>query len=176
MRGTIIMWAGDHGTVAAGADVTLADLLSGDIARAAFGGSSGRGVLVVLLATASVAVPYFRRHRLAPLAFAVPLVVTAAALWPIYREHSRQQAAVEAMGEFGEAIARGRPDGRASERFRHDRIRGPAARRGRDLPGLQGRPVLSGARPGGRHFIVGIVNSAPTEPSGQRAVTVLSLV
>jgi hypothetical protein len=94
------------GIGAAGVDITLADLVSGDIARAALGGGSGRGVLLVLLATASMAVPCFWRHRLAPLAFAVPLVVTGAALGPIYREHSRQQAAVEAMGEFGAAISR----------------------------------------------------------------------
>jgi len=89
-----------------GVHFTLVDLLSGDIAHAALGGGSGRGVLLVLLATASMAAPYFWKHRLAPLAFAVPLVVTAAALWPIYREHSRQRAAVEAMDEFGDAMSR----------------------------------------------------------------------
>ena len=86
--------------------VTLADLLSGDIARAALGGGSGRGVLLVLLATATIGVPYFWKHRLAPLAFAVPLLFTGLALWPLYREHRRQQEALEAMGEFGEAMSR----------------------------------------------------------------------
>jgi hypothetical protein len=86
--------------------VTLADLLSGDIAHAALGGGSGRGVLLVLLATATIGVPYFWKHRLAPLAFAVPLMFTTLALWPLYREHRRQQEALEAMGEFGEAMSR----------------------------------------------------------------------
>jgi hypothetical protein len=86
--------------------VTLADLLSGDIAHAALGGSSGRGMLLVLLATATIGVPYFWKNRLAPLAFTVPLLFTALALWPLYREHRRQQEALEAMGEFGEAMTR----------------------------------------------------------------------
>ena len=64
--------------------VTLAELLSGDMARAALGGGSGRGVLLVLFATATIVVPYFWRHRLAPLAFAVPLLFTAVAFWPVY--------------------------------------------------------------------------------------------
>ena len=85
--------------------VTLADLLSGDMARAALGDGSGRGVLLVLLATATIGVPYFWKHRLAPLAFTVPLLFTALALWPLYREHRRQQEALQAMGEFGEAVS-----------------------------------------------------------------------
>ena len=86
--------------------MTLADLLSGDIARAALGDGSGRGVLLVLLATATIGVPCFWKHRLAPLSFAVPLLFTALALWPLYREHRRQQEALDAMGEFGEAVSR----------------------------------------------------------------------
>jgi hypothetical protein len=85
--------------------VTLADLLSGDIARAALGGGSGKGVLLVLLATATIAVPDFWRHRLAPLAFGVPLAVTAMALWPLYEQHRQQREAMEAMGEFGQAMS-----------------------------------------------------------------------
>jgi len=85
--------------------VTLADLLSGDMARAALGGGSGKGVLLVLLATATIAVPYFWKHRLAPLAFMVPLLFTAMALWPIYQQHRQQQEAMAAMGEFGQAMA-----------------------------------------------------------------------
>ncbi|HWN07029.1 MAG TPA: hypothetical protein VNO53_07675 [Steroidobacteraceae bacterium] len=85
--------------------VTLADLLSGDMARAALGGGSGRGVLLVLLATATIAVPYLWKYRLAPLAFAVPLLVTAKALWPLYEQHQQQQEAMAAMGEFGQAMS-----------------------------------------------------------------------
>jgi hypothetical protein len=84
--------------------VTLADLLSGDMARAALGGGSGRGVLLVLLATATIAVPYLSKRRLAPLAFAVPLLFTARALWPLYEQHRQQQEALRAMGEFGQAM------------------------------------------------------------------------
>ncbi len=49
--------------------ITLADLLSGDIAVAAMSGSSGKGTFLVLLATATIAVPYFWKHKFAPLAF-----------------------------------------------------------------------------------------------------------
>jgi membrane protein implicated in regulation of membrane protease activity len=87
-----------------GVKVTLADLLSGDMARAALGGGGSKGVLLVLLATATIAVPYLWRYRLAPLAFAVPLLFTAWALWPFYEQHQRQQEALRAMGEFGQAM------------------------------------------------------------------------
>jgi hypothetical protein len=86
--------------------VTLADLLSGDMARAALGGGSGRGVLLVLLATATIAVPYFWKHRLAPLAFTVPLLFTAMGFRPLYEQHRQQQQAIEAMGEFGQEMSR----------------------------------------------------------------------
>lgn len=85
--------------------VTLADLLSGDMARAALGGGSGKGVLLVLLATATIAVPYLWKHKLAPLAFTVPLLFTAMAFWPLYKQHRQQQQAMEAMGEFGQAMS-----------------------------------------------------------------------
>ena len=84
--------------------VTLADLLSGDTARALFGEGSGRGVLLVLLATATIAVPYLWKHKLAPLAFAVPLLFTAKAFWPLYQQHRREREALEAMGELSRAM------------------------------------------------------------------------
>lgn len=84
--------------------ITLADLLSGDMARAALGGGSGKGILLVLLATATIAVPYFWKHKFAPLAFAVPLLITAMAFWPLYQQHQKQKQAMEAMGEFGQAM------------------------------------------------------------------------
>src|SRR5262245_33697610 len=64
--------------------VTLADLLSGDTARALRGEGGAGGVLLVLLTTATIAVPYLWKHKLAPLAFAVPLLITAKAFWPLY--------------------------------------------------------------------------------------------
>jgi hypothetical protein len=84
--------------------ITLADLLSGDLARAAMSGSSGKGTLLVLLATATIAVPYFWKHKLAPLAFAVPLLFTIIGFWPLYKQHQAQQEAIEAMGEFGQMM------------------------------------------------------------------------
>jgi hypothetical protein len=85
-------------------NVTLAGLLSGDLAHAALGGGSGKGMLLVLLATATIAVPYFWKHRLAPLAFVVPLLFTLQALWPLYEQHRQQQQALEAMGELSEMM------------------------------------------------------------------------
>lgn len=62
---------------------------------------SGRGMFLVLLATATIAVPYFWKHKFAPLAFVVPLLITLMAFLPLYQQHRQQQQAMEAMGEFG---------------------------------------------------------------------------
>ena len=88
----------------AGAPITLADLLSGDLAQAALGGASPKGVILVLIATATVLVPWLLRHRLAPLAFIVPLLVTLYGFWPLYVQQRRQHDAVQAMGELGQAL------------------------------------------------------------------------
>lgn len=85
--------------------ITLADLLSGDLARAALSGLSSKGTFLVLLATATIAVPYFWKHKFAPLAFAVPLLFTVMGFWPIYKQHQAQQEAMEAMGEFGQQMS-----------------------------------------------------------------------
>lgn len=84
--------------------ITLADLLSGDLARAALGGGGGKGTLLVLLATASITVPYFWKHKLAPLAFTVPLIFTIFGFWPLYEQHREEQQAMEAMGELGQMM------------------------------------------------------------------------
>ena len=84
--------------------IMLTDLLSGDMARAALGGGNGKGLFLVLLATATIAVPYFWKHRLAPLAFVVPLLFTFMGLWPLYKQHRAQQEAMEALGEFGQTM------------------------------------------------------------------------
>lgn len=84
--------------------ITLADLLSGDLARATLGGSSGKGTLLVLLATGTIAIPYFWKHKFAPLAFAVPLLFTVYGFWPLYEQHQAQQEAMAAMGEFGQMM------------------------------------------------------------------------
>jgi hypothetical protein len=62
---------------------------------------TGRGVFLVLLATATIAVPYFWKHKFAPLAFLVPLLVTLMAFMPLWQQHRQQQQAMAAMGEFG---------------------------------------------------------------------------
>ena len=62
---------------------------------------NGRGIMLVLLATATIAVPYFWKHKFAPLAFLVPLLFTIMAFWPLYQQHRQQQAAMAAMGDFG---------------------------------------------------------------------------
>ena len=84
--------------------IMLTDLLSGDMASAALGGVNGKGLLLVLLATATIAVPHFWRHRLAPLAFVVPLLFTFVGFWPLYKQHRAQQEAIDAMGEFGQMM------------------------------------------------------------------------
>jgi hypothetical protein len=84
--------------------VTLADLLSGHMNYVMRGEGSARGVLLVLIATATMAVPYFWQHKLAPLAFTVPLFFTAKAFWPLYQQHRQQQEAIEAMGELSRTM------------------------------------------------------------------------
>jgi hypothetical protein len=86
--------------------LTLADLLSGDAANAALGSGSGRGMLLVLLATASIAVPVLWKHRVAPLAFVLPLIATGIAFWPLYRQQQAEREALDALGEFGLAADR----------------------------------------------------------------------
>ena len=81
--------------------VTLADLLGGDMAHAAVADGSGKGIFLVLLATATIAVPYFWKHKLASLAYAVPLLVTAFGFWPLYEQHNAEHDAIEALGELG---------------------------------------------------------------------------
>ena len=65
---------------------------------------TGRGVFLVLLATATIAVPHFWKHKFAPLAFLVPLLITLMAFWPLYQQHRQQQQAMEAMGELGSML------------------------------------------------------------------------
>lgn len=88
-----------------GLKVTLADLLAGDAADTAPGRASGKGMFLVLLAAATVAVPYVWKHKAAPLAFCVPLLVTALAFWPLYRQQRAQQQAIEGLGELGLAVS-----------------------------------------------------------------------
>jgi hypothetical protein len=87
-----------------GADVSisLADLLSGNMGLAALlGGGSGKGTILVLIGAASIAVPYVWKHKYAPLAFCLPLLITAFGFWHVYKQYSETRKQMEAMGEFG---------------------------------------------------------------------------
>ena len=157
--------------------IMLTDLLSGDMARAALGGGNGKGLFLVLLATATIAVPYFWKHKLAPLAFIVPLLFTFMGLWPLYKQHRAQQAAMEALGEFGQTMGQmGQQMGANSGPFDSLGIGAWLLFATVIFLAIKGVMRPPRARQARRYFIVGIVNSAPREPSGQRAVTVLSRV
>jgi hypothetical protein len=81
--------------------MTLADLVSGDVGIAALRRPSGKGIFLVLLAAATIAMPYFWKHKVAPLTFTVPLLFTICGFWPLYEQHRAQKQAMEAMGELG---------------------------------------------------------------------------
>ncbi len=87
-----------------GISLTLADLLGGDLAQAVQGGTSVRGTLLVVLAAATVAVPVFWKHRLASLAYGVPLLAAVAGFRPLLDAHRAEQRSMEAMAELGESI------------------------------------------------------------------------
>jgi hypothetical protein len=155
--------------------IMLTDLLSGDMARAALGGVNGKGLSLVLLATATIAVPYLKHKSRRSHSSCRPLHVHGilAAL---------QAAPRPAGSDGGDGRVRpgigpdGPADGggqRAVRQLRHRRL---ALVRNGHLPRIQGRDAFPRARLGRHYFIVGIVNSAPRDPSGQRAVTVLSRV
>lgn len=61
----------------------------------------GRGIFLVLLASATIALPFFWKNKFATLAFTAPLIVTFMALWPLYEQYREQQQAMTALGEFG---------------------------------------------------------------------------
>ena len=65
---------------------------------------NGKGTFLVLLATATIAVPYFWKHKFAPLAFLGPLLVTLMAFWPLYDQQRQAKKQMEAMGEFGQMM------------------------------------------------------------------------
>jgi hypothetical protein len=81
--------------------ITLADLLGGHATPAEAVDAGIGGALLVLLVTATIAVPYVWKHRLAPLAFAGPFLATALGLWPLYRQQQAQKEAFQALAEFG---------------------------------------------------------------------------
>ncbi|MGH8199904.1 MAG: hypothetical protein ACREVO_06010 [Steroidobacteraceae bacterium] len=84
--------------------ITLADLLSGNMGLSGLvGAGSGKGTFLVLLATATIAVPHYWKHKLAPLALCVPLLFTLYAFYPVYQAYSQARAqAAQAGAMFGE--------------------------------------------------------------------------
>lgn len=87
-----------------GIELKMSNLLSSNMGIT----GTGQGVFLILLATATIAVPYFWKHKFAPLAFLVPLLVTLKGFWPMwqqYREAKRAQAAMdEEMRQLAEAF------------------------------------------------------------------------
>lgn len=84
-----------------GIEFKLTNLLNYDMGMM----GNGKGIFLVLLAAATIAVPYFWKHRFAPLAFLAPLLVTVMAFWPLYKQYQEQQRQMAAMGELGRMLA-----------------------------------------------------------------------
>ncbi len=81
--------------------ITLADLLSGNLGLSGLmGGGSGKGTFLVLIATATIAVTHYWKHKLAPLSFCVPLVFTLYAFYPVYQQYSQARAQAAQAGAF----------------------------------------------------------------------------
>ncbi len=83
-----------------GISLKLTNLLSDNMGMM----GNGKGTFLVLLATATIAVPYFWKHKFAPLAFIVPALVTLMAFYPLWEQHQQQKKQMEAMGEFGQMM------------------------------------------------------------------------
>ena len=83
-----------------GLSLKLTNLLSDNMGMM----GNGKGTFLVLLATATIAVPYFWKHKFAPLAFLGPALATIMAFWPLWQQHHQQQKQMEAMGELGQAL------------------------------------------------------------------------
>lgn len=83
-----------------GIELKMSNLLSSNMGIT----GTGQGVFLILLAAATIAVPYFWKHKFAPLAFVVPLLITLKGFWPLYQQHREAQKAMEAMGEFGQMM------------------------------------------------------------------------
>jgi hypothetical protein len=68
-------------------------------------GGSGKGTFLVLVASATIAVPHYWKHKLAPLALCVPLLFTLYAFWPVYQQYSQARAQAAQAGAFFGDIA-----------------------------------------------------------------------
>jgi hypothetical protein len=79
--------------------------LEGTINQAAGSSSGGGGLLLVCLAIASVSVPYFWKHKYAPLAFCLPLVITLYADIQLYRAYSAVKTQFASLGQLDSALS-----------------------------------------------------------------------
>lgn len=89
-----------------GLTITLADLLSGNMGLSGLVGGSGKGTFLVLVATATIAVPHYWKHKLTPLAFCVPLLFTLNAFYPVNQQYSQAKAQAAQAGAFYGEMAR----------------------------------------------------------------------
>jgi len=83
-----------------GIELKLSNLLSSNTGIT----GTGQGVFLILLAGATIAVPHVWKHKFAPLAFVVPLLITLKGFWPMYQQHREAKKAMEAMAEFGQMM------------------------------------------------------------------------
>ncbi len=83
-----------------GISLKLTNLLSDNMGMM----GNGKGTFLVLLATATIAVPYFWKHKFAPLAFFGPALVTLMGFYPLWEQHRQAKAQMDAMGEFGQMM------------------------------------------------------------------------
>lgn len=93
--------------VLASVAITLPGLLGGlegTINQAAGSSSGGGGLLLVCLAIASVSVPYFWKHKYAPLAFCLPLAITLYADVQLYRAYSDVKTRFASLGQLDSAL------------------------------------------------------------------------
>lgn len=101
---TFMSGSGPLKSLAMGMPATLN--ASGGIASISNGGF---GLLLILLSVATIAVPYFWKNKFAPLAFAIPLLVTLYAAFKVYqlnapiRDMTKQLGAMG--GAYGKALA-----------------------------------------------------------------------
>jgi hypothetical protein len=78
-----------------GSTFTMVDVLGG------LGSAAGAGFSLVLAALASMAVPHFWKHKRAPMAFAIPLLITLYACQQIYLALQSAEEKLRTLGQFG---------------------------------------------------------------------------
>ncbi len=75
--------------------IKLAAVINGTLKSPLLLSNGGGGLFWVLVAIVTIAVPYFWKHKYAPLAFCVPLLVTLYGCLQWYHEYSAAQAQIK---------------------------------------------------------------------------------